>query len=121
MSLEPLERAAWILFKAWLIFAIFDFARQVTSRQVGPRWRKFCGGLAVAGFLSFLSWANFGTHKEGGDLYRDSGETIVDFEPTQSERNNHGFFVFTILAAPILLGVYKATEKPNEIKTQRPN
>jgi len=63
--------------------------------------------LGVIALISLGLWASYGTHTEEADPLYGGGETIVDFEPTDKERNEYGLTWFFTLTIPALYGLYK--------------
>jgi hypothetical protein len=56
-----------------------------------------------------------GTHKEGGDSIFDSGETVVDFEPSDKERLRAGLEAFLICLPAAAFGVYSGFQKDKHL------
>lgn len=105
MSFEPFEKAFYLLFKAWLIYACYSVARKVAMEGSVPKWKAFGWSIFLSGGLAFLAWGAYGTHTENEDFLMGGGDTVVDFVPSNKERNEHGLFLFTVLLIPMLLGV----------------
>ena len=61
--------------------------------------------------MAGMSWTNYGTHAEDADPLYGGGETVVDFEPTEDQRNRHGMFIFTVLAVTSVVGTYHGLKK----------
>ena len=103
--IEPFEKAFYLLFQVLGIYLVFTFARHLASNSTGPKWKAFGWAVFVSIGLAFLGWANYGTRIENSDPLYGGGETVIDLEPSDQERNHHGLFLFTILVVPTLLGV----------------
>lgn len=66
--------------------------------------------------VSLCLWAGYGTHKEDEDPLRGGGgEVVVDFVPTDKERNEYGVTTFFVLGIPAAVAVYRHYKK-NPVK-----
>jgi len=81
------------------------------------KWYNYVAVLAVAALISLGCWAGYGTHTEDADPLYGGGETVVDFEPSDKERNEYGLTIFFALSIPALYGVYRRQEEPLSSQT----
>lgn len=92
------------LFGAYIVFAV---ARNVSIRSKCQKFQAYLYALVISAFLAFMSWGSYGTHVEDADpLYGSGGTTVVDFEPTDEERRQHAFKMFTICSVLTLIGTH---------------
>lgn len=70
--------------------------------------------IIVVTFISFGAWSRYGTHIEDADPKYGGGDVVVDFEPTDKERNEHGLTVFFTMLVPALMGVYAGRKEAAE-------
>ena len=66
--------------------------------------------------VSSVTWYSYGTHKEETDPLRGGGEVIVDFVPTDKERNEYGLEMFIVLGVPAMVAIYQNYKK-NPMRT----
>src|SRR3990172_4560612 len=98
--------------KGILVTAAYLFGKHFSSLYK-QQWRNYLTVLGLIGGLAVVVWANYGTHLEDADPLSGGGTTVVDFEPTDKERNEHALKIFMALAIPALVGVYKGKERTN--------
>jgi len=96
--------------KAVIVIGAFWVGRYVGTKYK-PKWVNYFTVLGAIAFISLISWSTYGTHKEDADPIRGGGETVVDFEPTDKERNEHGLTIFFVLSIPALYGVRKKQQE----------
>lgn len=94
------------------VYYIAKFAVKYSLRhKEGPATLKdkvliygYCAGICV--LFSVMIASQMGTHQEGGDYYRDPGETVIDFEPTSKERLGYGTKNLLVFLPASILGAY---------------
>jgi hypothetical protein len=83
------------------------------------KWYNYVAVLGVVALISLGLWATYGTHTEDADPLFGGGETVVDFEPSDKQRNEHGLTMFFVLSIPALYGVYRRQkEEPLNNQTE---
>ena len=75
------------------------------------QWKNYLTIVGLIGGFAIVVWANYGTHVEDTDPLYGGGREVVDFEPTDKERNEHALKIFLALTIPALVGVYKGKER----------
>lgn len=103
---EAISQAFVLLFRLFIAYAFFAGARHVAIGSHRPKWQVYLCAVALSGALAWYSGAHYGTHIEDGDPLYGGGETVVDFEPTDAERNRHGVEIFAIASALTLTGCF---------------
>lgn len=93
------------LIKAWFIYVIWSFSRDLSSKSKSARPIVYGKTIAVCAVLAIFAWATYGTHIEDADPMFGGGDRVVDFVPTKEEKNEHGWYIFFSLAIPALIGV----------------
>lgn len=103
-----------IFFDVWrtlgsgiLVIIFYGFGKHMANTY-SPKWKNYLLVTAAIGFLSLAMWSGYGTHVEDADPLRGGGDIVVDFEPTNDEKNEYGLGMFFKLVIPALIGVYKA-------------
>ncbi|MDA2914996.1 hypothetical protein MYX77_13775, partial [Acidobacteriia bacterium AH_259_A11_L15] len=92
--------------KGILVIGAFYFGRHF-SNLYEPRWKNYLAVVGIVGIVSLAIWASYGTHMEDSDPIFGGGEEVVDFEPTDKQRNEYGARIFFSLIIPALFGVYR--------------
>lgn len=96
---------AFIVYVAWR--GGYELSLHNSSGLVKPKWFNYVAVLGVVALFSFACWSGYGIHIEDADpVFWSGGETVVDFEPSDKERNEHGLTTFFVLSIPALYGVY---------------
>jgi hypothetical protein len=91
------------------------YCREHNVAFVDSRTGKFIAYFCCIGFTLLLSYSmamSLGTHIEEDDPRRSSGFVIVDYYPTDKERQERGVGVFFTVIIPALVGVYNAYKLP---------
>jgi hypothetical protein len=92
--------------KAVIVIGAFYAGRHMEIDNQ-PKWFNYLTVLGLCALLSLGAWASYGIHSEDADPLYGGGETVIDFEPTDNERNEYGLTMFFSLSIPALYGVYK--------------
>lgn len=103
-----------------VVIGAYYFGRYLSENN-RPKWRNYLYVLVVVGFLSLAMCGSYGTHREDADPIYGGGEKVVDFNPTDKQRNEYGLKIFLSLVIPALYGVYKGKwtgEPAQEIMTE---
>jgi hypothetical protein len=96
--------------KAFIVICAFWFGRNMGNKYK-PKWINYLAILGVIAIVSLICWSSYGTHTENADPLYGGGDTVVDFEPTDNERNEHGLTLFISLSIPALYGIYKKQQE----------
>jgi hypothetical protein len=116
---------------SWLIVAgafhltrfLLDDARNNSKNRDLRRWNSKKGrslayfySIVITALLAYGLRATYGTHVEDDDPLRGGGgEVVVDFEPTEQERNEHGLKYLLVLGIPSILAIHlNYKKKPAE-------
>jgi hypothetical protein len=75
--------------------------------------------LLVCAFLALGCWSTYGTHAEDPDPINGGGERIVDFVPTDAERNEYGLKIFLTIAAVALHGTWYGRKHRSDVTAPR--
>ena len=98
--------ALFLLLRVLVACVAFALARGVAADSKCPKYRAYLYALGASAFLALMSWQNYGTHTEDADPVYGGGAEVVDFEPTCAQRDQHGLFMFTVLSAISVTGVF---------------
>ena len=115
-DLNRVGSALFTYFGSWflicIIFLMFKEAAE-SFKQDSPLTNTVFGKIkiylvvvAFAGVLSFIIRDSLGTHLEGNDPRTGDGEVVVDYVPTEKQKNELGLKVFLGILIPSLGGVY---------------
>jgi len=104
-----------------IVIGAYYFGRYMWSKYKSI-WKNILTIILIVGFISCVRWNSYGTHTEdtgdGDPLYGGGTETVVDFVPTDTARNEYGMTTFLVLSIPALYGIYKKKKEeeggPNE-------
>ena len=94
------------LISAVVIVAAYYCGRYFSEFHTA-KWKNYSLVLGAVAVLSLLAWSSYGTHIDDADPIFGGGTEVVDFEPTDRERNEHGMKVLLTLAIPALYGLYQ--------------
>ena len=103
---EGIWQAFALLLRLFMAYAVFAGARRTALESHRPQWQVYLCAIALSGALAWYSWAYYGTHIEDADPVYDGGVTVVDFEPTDAERDRNGVEIFAIASALTLTGCF---------------
>jgi hypothetical protein len=104
------------LFWMWGMFRL----SQMLFADYKLKVKTFIVILGISLLLGFLSWSSLGTHVEDSDPLVGGGETVTDYEPTHSQRNKAGTFIFLLSFLPACAGlllVAKSTDSKSDKRT----
>ena len=73
-----------------------------------PLWQCYLHVFYGACVLGLVVWAGYGTHVEDADPLFGGGTTVIDFVPSEIERDLVGSRVFFDVLMPALVGAYLA-------------
>lgn len=76
----------------------------------------FQGFLGCA-VIALASAEGLGTHREDADPLRGGGEVVVDYEPSDTERQEAGSRLFVLTFVPFVLGVRSAHKKQRDLES----
>lgn len=94
-----------------ILYGIYKVFKDVIPADAKSPFKAYGNVAVIAAILAFLQWSTHGTHREDVDPLHGGGTVVVDFEPTSEERNQHGFFIFSIIAIVGSVGVYRGLQK----------
>jgi multidrug transporter EmrE-like cation transporter len=94
------------LLGAGFLIVVYSVSRKL-ARTYEEVWKSYLLVFYLAGALSLLSWANYGTHVEDADPLFGGGETVVDFVPAEQQRSEHALNLLVLLLVPGFYGVYR--------------
>ncbi|MHC4110272.1 MAG: hypothetical protein ACYSUY_04305 [Planctomycetota bacterium] len=92
--------------KAVIVIGAFYLGRYMGTKYK-PKWISYFAVLGMIAFFSLICWSSYGTHTEDADPLYGGGETVVDFEPADKDRNEYGLTMFFVLSIPALYGIRK--------------
>jgi hypothetical protein len=96
--------------KAAIVIGAFYVGRHMGTKYK-PNWVNYFAVLGGIAFFSLIAWSFYGTHTEDADPLYGGGEIVIDFNPTDKERNEYGLTLFFSLSIPALYGVYKKQQE----------
>ncbi|MBN2456575.1 MAG: hypothetical protein JXB29_08605 [Sedimentisphaerales bacterium] len=96
--------------KAVIVIGAFYAGRHMETNNQ-PKWFNYLTVWGLVALLSLGAWSSYGTHTEDADPLYGCGDTFIDFEPTDKERNEYGLTLFFSLSIPALYGVYKKQQE----------
>lgn len=99
------------LVKVFFIYMAWSFSKEVASTSTSLSPIVYGKAIAICIFIALMAWGSYGTHTEGGDPMFGGGELIVDFVPTDKEKNEHGWTIFFTFLIPVILGVNQGLEE----------
>jgi hypothetical protein len=105
-ALEAFGQGVDILFSFYLKFVVYIAAKRLSTQSKRPKPEVFLRAVFAAAVLALAAWSLYGTHIEDADSLYGGGTEVVDFEPTDAERNMHGITTFTIMTVLILTGTF---------------
>lgn len=111
---STIKEAFILLVKATIICHSYVFTNDAILSGKLSKLKVFKKGIFIIIFISCLTAARLGTHTEQDDEGPYSQvETVVDFEPTDSERIQKGFLVFLVLFTPMMFSLI-TTDTPTK-------
>ena len=81
-------------------------AAELTKKSKDRAWRLYLNALVFSLVLGYIAASYYGTHREDVDPLHGGGETVVDFEPAERERWEHGLDIFEWVACSSCVGVW---------------
>jgi hypothetical protein len=93
----------------FLVIAIAYLASKKLAEDLlrhKPIWEYMLWVFYSATVIALVVWSGYGTHTEDADPLFGGGTTVVDFVPTEVERDLVGSRLFLDLLIPALLGAY---------------
>ena len=109
-----MEIILWLFYQAVrlvILYGIYKVFKDVVPADAKSPFKAYGNVVVVAAILAFLQWHRYGTHREDMDPVHGGGTVVVDFEPTSKERDQRGFFIFSIIATVGSVGVYRGLQK----------
>lgn len=100
------EDALFLLFRAFIVFAIASGARRLATESKGPRIKAYAWALAVSVGLAAVAWGTYGSHTENADPIFGGGEVVADFEPSAVQSLRYATFVFVVVGVASLAGTH---------------
>lgn len=105
------------VFGSWaLVAGAYSLGKYLSKGAAASSWldklKVYLLTTVLVAVVSLLMWEGYGTYSEGGHYEgprgdNESGDIVVDFVPTNEERNEYGARVLIILLIPLLYGVHK--------------
>jgi len=90
-------------------------AAGLTRESRVPAWRAYSVALIFSLVIGYMSAVDYGTHREDTDPLYGGGETVVDFQPTERERWEHGLQLFEYAACASCVGVWLGLKQRKSI------
>lgn len=107
---DSIGSAFFLLFRAAVIYFIYKASREFASRSRCAKPKAYLYAIGISAFLAFMAAANLGTHVEDGDGL-GGGERVVDYIPTEKEKNEQAVKAFIIIGIASLVGTSKGLKE----------
>ena len=116
---EGIADALFLLLRLLVAYLVFAVARHSAVDSKCPKYKAYLYALGASAFFAWMSWKHYGTHVEDADPVWGGGTEVIDFEPSDAERNRQGLFMFTVLSALSVTGVFLGLKARDEKDRQR--
>jgi len=118
--LNDIFKGLWVLFRFGVIYFVYSVARKTTEDGTNSKWKSYSWTVAIVLGLTILSSTTIGTHVEDADPLFGGGEVVEDYEVSSHERIKQGFYLFTVLIIPALIGTHKGLSERVRSKIDPP-
>lgn len=98
----------WNWFRVGVIPVVYVLSKKFFEHLEEPLWQRLIYAFYGAWIFTMIGWAGMGTHVEDADPLFGGGYEVIDFVPTDVERDLHGVAVFATVLVPALAGAYLA-------------
>jgi hypothetical protein len=98
----------WSWFRAGIIALAYFLSKKFFEHLKALLWECWLYAFYGVCIITLMGWAGAGTHIEDADPLFGGGMEVVDFLPTDVEKDLAGSAVFVNLLVPALVGAYVA-------------
>jgi len=99
-----LTEAFVFLFRAAVLVGVFVVARSLTEGSSGPPIRAYSWAIGVAVVSALLVYSSIGSHVEDADPLFGGGHRVMDYEPSNAERQQKAIFTGVCIGVAGVIG-----------------